>query len=60
MMNADTSVNVALPNQTNKNETTNTSKPMMVVFGLRNNRSIIVCPVSVVHAGIECRGMPCK
>jgi hypothetical protein len=49
-----------LPNQTNKNETTNTSKPMMVVFGLRNNRSIIVCPVSVVHAGIECRGMPCK
>ena len=59
-MNNPTSVKVLLPNQTNKNETTNTSKPMMVVFGLRNNRSIIVCPVSVVHAGIEYQDMPCK
>jgi hypothetical protein len=60
MMNADTSVNVAFPNQTNTNATTIMIEPMMVVFGLRNKRSIIVFRFCVVRAGIEYRGTLCK
>jgi hypothetical protein len=60
MMKIPTSLKVLLPNQTNANETINTAKPMMVVFGLRNKRSIIVFRFCVVRAGIEYRGTLCK
>jgi hypothetical protein len=37
-----------------------TTEPMIVVFRLRNNRSIIVCLFCVVRAGTECQDMFCK
>ena len=60
MMNADTSVNVAFPNQTNTNATTIMIEPMIVVFQFLKMRSIIVFRFCVVRAGIEYRGTLCK
>ena len=45
-----------LPNQTNTKQVIKTTEPMIVVFQLRNNRSIIVCPFCVGRAGAKCRG----
>ena len=55
-----TSLNVAAPNQTNTKQVIKTTEPMIVVFRLRNNRSIIVCLFCVVRAGIECQDTFCK
>ncbi len=49
-----------LPNQTNTKQVIKTTEPMIVVFRLRNSRSIIVCLFCVVRAGIECQDTFCK
>ncbi len=49
-----------LPNQTKMKQVIKTTEPMIVVFRLRNNRSIIVCLFCVVRAGTECQDMFCK